>query len=184
MEIKEALDIMNSDFKLWEAATDEDVGPGVVNKTINLPWGIGDVTVTMEGMNDAGKRRAAVGSYGEYIRGLIRERTADESVEARAKQAAAKAELANSEDSDGFDRLQPVHAGPEGEEEVQEAPAETAERVHGRPVEEPVGLGETLAARRAEVDERIGRLTAELDTACRELRGIDAALAAMDEDLT
>ena len=182
MEVIEILDIMNSDFKLWEAAEDEDVGPGKVNKTINLPWGIGEVTVTREGMNDAGKRRAAVGAYGEHIRGLIRDRTSDESVEARAKQAAARAELANSEDSDGVGGVEPVHGGPEAEEEVQEEVTEEAARPYGPAAEQSLGLRETLTLRRAEVDDRIGILTVELDTACRELRGIDAALAAMEDD--
>lgn len=183
MEIKDALDIMNSDFKLWEAATEKPLGAGVVEKTINLPWGIGETTVTLEGMNDSNKRRAAVGAYGEYIRGLINERTNDEAIESRARQAAAKAEQDDSGDSVGVDKGQPVRGGSDGASlppKTDARPSDTYEE----DVADDADLRETLLARRAKVDERIGRLTEQLDTACRDLRGLDAALSAMEEDLT
>lgn len=183
MDKFEALNIMQSDFKLWEAATETAISPGVVEKTINLPWGIGDVTVRLEGMNDAGKRRQAVGAYGEHIRSLIDDRINDEAVTARAKAAAAKAQPADSDDSNGVGGWESVPSGPR-EEEVPPKTDEEAGGVYQPDAQEPLGFRETLVARRAAVDERIGRLTVELDTACRELKGIDAALGAMDEDIT
>lgn len=183
MDKMQALDIMNSDFKLWEAATETPIAQGVVEKTIDLPWGIGPVTVRMEGMNDAAKRREAVGAYGEYIRNLIDDRINDESVTARAKAAAAKTEPVDSEDGDGVGGPERVRGGA-GEAEVPQAANEEADRVHEQAAEGALSFRETLVARRVEVDGRIGRLTAELDTACRDLAGIDAALKAMDEDVT
>ena len=180
MKINDALDIMNSDYKLWQAAVDNDVGGGRVEKTITLPWGIGEYKVTLEGMNDAGKRREAVGQYGQHIRDLIDERINDDAVTSRAKAAAARSEQADSEDSDGLDREVNVRTGT-GAEEVQEAADEGPEEAYGSATEGNVDLREVLVARRAALDGRIEELTERLAVACRDLRGIDAALEAMED---
>jgi len=181
MKINDALDIMNSDYKLWQAAEDTDLGGGRVEKAITLPWGIGEYKVTLEGMKDAGKRRDAVGQYGQHIRDLIDERINDEAITSRAKAASARAEQADSEDSDGLDRAVDVRTGT-GAEEVQEAADEGPEEAHGSDAEDTADLREVLLARRAKVDGRIEELTREFDLACRDRRGLDAALAAMDVD--
>jgi hypothetical protein len=86
------LDIMQSDNKLWELAEKQDNSEGGITLTLRgIPWGIGDVEVNMEGLEDAGKRRQAVGAFAGYIREVIDEKIDDEAVEARAAQAAALA---------------------------------------------------------------------------------------------
>ena len=177
MEIKDALDIMSSDFKLWESATSEDLGNGSVAKTITLPWGIGEYTVTMEGMNDANKRRAAVGAFGEHIRGVINDRINDEAITGRAQVAAAKAEPPDSGDSDSLSGELGVLYAP-----LQETDDEDTEETRQGNAQSAANFGDDLTIRRTEVNGRINRLTDELTRLRRELRGIDAALAAMEED--
>jgi hypothetical protein len=182
MEIKDALDIMNSDFKLWEYAADEDLGNGTIAKTITLPWGIGEYTVNMEGMNDAIKRRGAVSAYGEHIRGVINERINDESITSRAQAAAAEPEPIDSGYGDGVSGRLGVL-----DETVQAEPDEEAKEAHQGTVEGTSSFGDDLVAERAKVDARIGGLTDDLARLCKQLRGIDAAIKAMednDEDST
>ena len=177
MEIKDALDIMSSDFKLWERASSEELGNGNVAKTINLPWGIGDYTVTMEGMTDATKRRDAVGAFGAHIRGVIKDRINDEAIVGRAQVAAARLERDDSAGSDGVRGLVGIL-----DEKLQEKPDEEAEEAYQGTTKEPTDFGDDLAARRVEINGRIERLTDELAKRCKQLRGIDAAIKAMEED--
>jgi len=185
MDIKETLDCMNSDFRLWERAESKDLGGGVVEKTITLPWGIGEVVVNLEGMNDAGKRRAAVGSYGEYIRGVIDEQTNDEAVTSRAKAAVARSELADSEDSTSVDRELGVR-----DEEVQEEGDEEPSQAYEEDASQPLGLRAVFVDRRLEIIARIDRAehrraeaNRTLDQLSNELKAIDAALNTLgDED--
>lgn len=90
MNKEELLNIMQSDFKLWERAVEEEVSEGVITKTLNLPYGIGEYSLTFEGMNDAGARRNAVGIFGECVRKEIENKIDDDSVTARAAQKAAR----------------------------------------------------------------------------------------------
>jgi len=176
-EVKDILDIMNSDFKLWEHATDTPADNGGVTKTLHLPWGIGDVTVTMEGMTDAGKKREAVGAYGNYIRQLIDERINDDAVTARAKAAAARREPADGADSDSVSPNQRLR------DAALQAPAhESASEAHERDAQGSADFGESLTARRAALRERIARVDADLTRWARELKGIEAAIAAMEDD--
>jgi len=173
---REAIDLMNSDMKLWDAATTVDNGKGTLVKSLDLPFGIGETNVTIEGLTDAGKKRNAVSQFGEYIRGLIKERIDDEAVTARAKAAAQKAEQDDSSDSlrDGSERVQDTR---------RKAPTyPPAVEAHEEDVAEDAGLGATLAARRASLVERIGRVETNLTLWRKELRGIDAALEAMSDD--
>ncbi len=100
---KDFLNMMQSDSKLWETAESETKGDKLV-KTIYIPWGIGETTVTLEGLDNVNGRRAAFSTYGEYIRGLVDNQISEESITARAEQAAARA-------SDSADR-QPDTTGP------------------------------------------------------------------------
>jgi len=186
MDIQETLDIMNSDFKLWERATGEDLGGGKVTKTINLPWGIGEVTVTLEGMTDATKRRGAVSSYGEYIRGLIDEQTNDEAITSRAQVHAANAQPTDSES--GADSL---GGGPERvrEPSVQEGDVPQAGQAHKEHATRPVGLREILTARKVEIDDEVEYFTERRDTSIEELialaqdlKAVEAGLAALGDD--
>lgn len=87
MNENEFRSIMFSDQKLWDFAETTDETPNSLTKSINVPWGIGTIDVTLEGTNNASGRRAAFEGFGNYIRDLIKERTSDESVTARAKQS-------------------------------------------------------------------------------------------------
>lgn len=82
----EFLQIMQSDSKLWDYAETVQDG-GAVTKTLQVPWGIGEVSVTLEGMGDVNGRRAAFSAFGEYIRGLVNDRISEEAITARAEQA-------------------------------------------------------------------------------------------------
>lgn len=177
MEIKEALNLMNSDFKLWEKADTKDLGGGKIAKTLDLPWGIGEYTVELEGMNDSNKRRAAVGAYGEHIRGIIKERTDDEIVTSRAKAAAARAEFADSTDSDSLGTDEGLR-----DESVPTEAVQAAGEAYQEDVTKPVILGADFPAERAAIESRIERLEAELTSARRDLRVINAVIAAMDEE--
>lgn len=172
LSIQEALDIVNSDFKLWERATDTPTKTGV-SKTLVLPWGIGEVTVNVEGVHDAKTRRNAVGMYGEYIRGLVKEATDDEAVTSRAAAKAARAEQADSGDSDGVNAV-----GVSGRPPEEEATTDAGE-AHEEAFETAPDLGADLLARRAALVTRLDRLRAEVERCEREGRGIDSALTAM-----
>jgi hypothetical protein len=175
-DITTMLDMMQSDFKLWEKSETVERGDGVVEKTITLPWGIGPVSVVLEGMNNAGKRREAVGAYGDYIRGLINDRINDESVTARAQQAAARAEQ---DDSGGSDDLDGV--GVQGPQATPQADVAAGPEDKGY-AEDTSDLGATLTARRTALRERVGRVEADLARWRRELKALDAAVAALEDD--
>ena len=174
MNVQEALDIMQSDMKLWEAAETEETKEGVVIKTISLPWGLGEVVVELEGMNDGNKRREAVESYGAYIRGLIDEQTNDEAITARAKAAAARAKPDDSPDGSGVDPVTGVQHTT-GEAEAVQATGHTYAPV----TEEHADFGASLIARESALLERVGRTKADLARWEQELTGIEAALNAM-----
>ena len=176
-DVTEILNIMNSDFKLWERAETQDLGGGKVLKTITLPWGIGVTEVTLEGMTDAEKRRQAVGAYGEYIRSVIDERINDEAITARAKQAAARAQPADSPDSDSVSADEGLR-----DERLQEETYEGAGPKDKRDAQDIAGIGADLIARRTALRERVGRVEADLTRWRRELKALDAAVAALEED--
>jgi len=78
--------ILHSDMKLWEAAQEEDG-----EKFLELPFGVGRVAISLEGIDDGAKRAAAVGSFGDYIRGRVADRISDEGITARVGSKAARA---------------------------------------------------------------------------------------------
>lgn len=172
---REIIDVMQSDMKLWDMAETEESAPGTVVKTLNLPLGIGEYTVTIEGLKDAGKKRDALASYGAHIRGLIKERIDDEAITARAKAAAARSESVGGGDSVRDDPagvpVPPREAPPN--EEASQAYAETTT--------DDADFGATLIARRASLKERIGRVEVDLARWRKELKALDAACAALEE---
>jgi hypothetical protein len=153
MNVQETLNIMNSDFKLWERAKGTPGKDGAIIKQLDLPWGIGLTTVTMEGMNDAGKKREAVAQYGDYIRSLIRDRTDDEAVTSRAKQAAARSQLADSTDSDSVSADTGLR-----DEGVQAETVQGAGQAYSGNAGGIGGVREALVARRAEVVDELARI--------------------------
>ena len=172
MDVQQALDIMQSDMKLWDTAETEDLGEGRVTKTLDLPWGIGKLSVTLEGMTDATKRRDAVAQYGAFVRAEIEERIDDEAITSRAKAAAARAELDNSADGDSLATGGTIETGEARPlQEAGKAPSELT----------PYGadLGATLIARAAEIEGRLRALEEERDNLARDRDGIEAALLAM-----
>lgn len=176
LSIPDALDIVQSDMKLWDKSDTEPLPGGAVRKTINLPWGIGVVSVNLEGLNDGKGRRNAVGAYAEYIRDIVKQAIDDEAVTSRAKAQAARVEQANSGDG--------VLSGTEGvpESTSAEEVVEGSDEALEEDAKQPAGFGETLIARRVTLEARINRVEADIARWRRELKGIDAAIAAMEED--
>lgn len=177
MNVNDALDIMQSDMKLWDTAEKKPIAGGKVEVTLDLPWGIGSHSVTLEGMKDAQGKRNAVGAYGEYIRGLIDEQINDEAITSRAQVAAARAEQDGSADSDSLSADAGLRDTP--------VPAETnagTGKTHEVHAQEADDFGATLTARGAALSDRIIRVEFDLARWKRELTGIQAALEAMEED--
>ncbi len=85
----ELREIVQSDMKLWEKS-DTQVDGTSVTKTLTLPYGIGDFSITFEGVHDAKTKRGAVEYWGEAVREAVNDVISDEAVEARAAQAAAR----------------------------------------------------------------------------------------------
>lgn len=171
MNKKEALGLMQSDMKLWEAASTEDVGDAAIKKVINLPWGIGEVEVTLEGLTDAGKKRSAITSYGEYIRGIIDEQINDEAITARASQKAALAgeDTGGIVDGSGNDSAGPRGPYPGKPTKVVDTEAmETLNVITAGP--------EAVADRAIYVREQIRKVADNLIGLKRELAGLEAYL--------
>lgn len=176
MNEQELNSILQSDMALWENASTEPSESGSITKVIDLPYGIGRTEVTLGGMDNAIGKRAALSAFGDYIRELIRDRTDDEAVEARAKQAAARAKSEDSEDS--------VQGSPQGVSDtasVQEAVEESGE-AHEVYAPESTGLRETLTTRRLTLTEGIKEAEANLAVWRIELRAIEMALDVLGDD--
>ena len=63
--------ILQSDMKLWETAETTMDNEGTITKVIDLPYGIGEYSVTIEGVTNAEKRRAAVTGFGGSVRDVV-----------------------------------------------------------------------------------------------------------------
>jgi len=90
MNEQEFLGLMQSDNKLWALSVPTVGLEGSETRCINVPWGIGVVEVTFEGTDDAAGRRAAFSAFGDYIRGLVKDRIDDDAITARAEQVTPK----------------------------------------------------------------------------------------------
>ena len=88
MSPSELLEIIQSDFKLWENSETEVVGD-TIKKTIHLPHGIGEFSISFGGITNATGRRNAAAMWGESIREEVDNAIGDEAVTARAAQRAA-----------------------------------------------------------------------------------------------
>jgi hypothetical protein len=168
--------ILHSDMKLWDSAESESVGEGKVKKTLVLPYGIGKTEVTLEGLTDGNKRRQALGQYGDYIRGVIKDRTSDDAVESRAKQAAARA---RPEDSDDSLREYALRAE---EKEHQTEAIQSTEEAHEATAKGVIEFGEALVAQRDGLALRIRRTEDVLAKQRLEYRALAAACEAMEEE--
>jgi len=174
MNEKQLQGILNSDMKLWELAETSEEGD-VVTKTLDLPYGIGKTEVRLEGITDGVKRRTAVQGFGDYIRGVVEERIGEESVTARAKQAAAKVSTNASyvPDGGGDDPFRP--GGPLG------GAAETIPDKETVASPNVVTFDHTQMANRASaIRERLEIYAEDMDTLRRELKGIEAYLEVYD----
>ena len=178
---------MNSDMKLWEGSTTEIKGT-TVTKAIILPFGIGEMRVSFQGVDNGLKRRAAAEQWGLMVRDRVKNAIDDESITARAKQAAALRESeAESEgvvgpdsgDSDGneaTERLQDQSSVPT------QAKAGSVQ-AHAKHGEEDHGPQGTDFSSRAEwLRGKIGEGERQLKGWRRELRAIEAALNVLDSE--
>lgn len=172
----EALNLVNSDIALWEKAETTDLGGGSIEKKIHLPWGIGEVAVTLEGLTDGAKRRQALEQYGAYIRELVRDATDDDAITARAQIAAAKREQ---DDSGGsFGGHAPVPSDPHPTPSV----VQGAGKAHEENVKGVTSLREGLVAQRDFFREQLGEYERGAKALRAELRALDAAIEAYEED--
>lgn len=178
MTTQEVLSIMQSDLALWDNASTEDLGEGTVRKVLELPWGIGNYEVTLEGLTNGVKRREALGQYGAHIRAVVADQINDDAIESRAKGAAQKAEQGHSGDS--------VLYTPPGVSNTQgtQAPKESPEGSHETDAEGSLTLGAMLIARGTEARDDLIKAIGQCDDTRRgltvELKVVEAALAAME----
>jgi len=171
MNEKELRAILQSDMKLWDAAEESEEG-GVLTKTIDLPYGLGETKVSFEGINDGASRRGALAGFGDYIRDLINDKIGDESVTARAKQNAAKASYDASQlPVEQSNDSSPGRVGGVSQQ-VQEASNKEAMATHDELGVNPEGM----ALRAAWVRGTIEETAANLDALRRELEGLEAYL--------
>jgi hypothetical protein len=177
MNKQEWIDLMQSDGKLWDMAEKEMDGTNMKLTLRGLPWGIGDAEVTLEGMDNAIAKRNAVGSYAEYIRGLIDEQINDEAITIRAAQAAAFA----SEDASELPVDERIYTGPgrvEGERtEVQEVASQEAVQAPRLPASGAAGPADRISQLRGFITQAEGVVTdarASIAKAHKEIEALNA----------
>jgi hypothetical protein len=175
--------IMQSDIKLWESATTTAKGNDITKRLI-LPFGIGEVAIEFQGVDNGIKRRSAAEQWGAGIRARIKEAIDDEAVTARAKSAAAQKEAEQEleamgeADSGDSDSDQPVDN--RGQSSVQASASGSAAKAHAVAGEEDNGPGGTDFVARAEwLRSRINEGEARLKEQRRELKALEAALAVL-----
>lgn len=174
MNMQEMLNICQSDFGLWNKSNPQELAPGEITLTIEAPWGT--ETQTIGGIIDAKTRQAGVQWWGNHIRGIVEEHTDDALIQSRATQAAAEKESRDSESG--------IYAGP-GEvrnPRREEGAKEEDSRPPVQHAEEPTDFRASLIARRTEIAGRANEAQSNLTRWRRELKAMDAALAAMEVD--
>lgn len=184
---KDVYAIMQSDIKLWEQATTQTVGT-TVTKSMILPFGIGEMTVSFEGVDNGIKRRAAAEQWGAMVRERIKDRIDDDAITARAKQQAAIREseresqaVGHVDSGDGPEDASPV--GLRGDEAVQAPTATEPVQAYALSAEADQGPEGTDFAARAEwLRGRIGEGEKQIRGWRRELRALEAALEVLKED--
>jgi hypothetical protein len=183
---REFINMLNHDMKLWDMAEESPgANPGEITKTLRgIPWGIGELEVTLSGITSADARRSAIATFADYVRGGIDERINDEAVEARAAQAAALAR----EDTGDI----PVDVGGNtgsGEVatrtgEVQEAPREGAVQTLGVPPRGDADPAARLLELRGYIDDTEGLVAearAGIAAARKEIKALNAYMEVLNE---
>jgi hypothetical protein len=177
--------IMQSDMKLWEQASTTHEGNAIVKQLI-LPFGIGEFSVKFEGVDNGIKRRAAAEQWGAMVRERIKDRIDDESVTARAKQAAAlreseeEPETLGEADSGHGSASSPI-AGVGAKSSVQAETSSEAVQAHAVADEGDQGPAGTDFVARAEwLRGRISEGERTIKDQRRELRALEAALSVLE----
>ena len=189
MEIKELNEeevyaIMQSDMKLWESATTLAEGNNITKRLI-LPFGVGEVAIKFEGVDNGLKRRAAAEQWGATIRDIIKDRIDDESITQRARLAAAS--RASEGESEAVGDTDSGHGAEDeatqrggGESAVLSEAGADAVQAHAKDAQGDNGPSGTDFVARAEwLRERIEEDEARLSERRRELKALDAAIAVL-----
>ena len=170
---EEALrEILQSDFKLWEAAS-TNLLAGASNrlvKEIDLPYDIGPFSVTFEGVKDAASRRDAVAEFAATVRNEIDNRIGEAAVTARAAQRPSRVGSITSE----------LH-GPDGPHPF------VSEAMAGPKAIPAYGQGsftisDDPVTRLDELREEYGVCTARATAIKREIRALEAYVQVMEEE--
>jgi hypothetical protein len=178
----ELREIIQSDFKLWEMSETKVEGTNIV-KTITLPHGIGEFSLTFEGVHDAKSRRGAVEYWGAAIRDAVDNVISDEAVEARAAQA-----LARNRERDSVADDRPVRsgdtAGVDGPEtKVDQAPDKGPEETFTLIGASPADIAGRLDAIRGE-QQRLRERLIELEQEGRGLVAYLEAIGGLDDEVS
>jgi len=177
--------IMQSDIKLWERASTEQKGDSIT-KRMFLPFGIGEVAVEFQGVNNGITRRGAAEQWGGIIRDRVKERIDDEAITARAQLAAAL--RASEVESEGVGNADSGHSdadgptvGDKGEQTVLQEAGAGAVQAHAVDAQDDDGPGGTDFAARAEwLRGKINKAEASIRGWRRELKALEAALSVLE----
>ena len=165
-------EILQSDFKLWEASSTTEDGDTLV-KSVLLPHGIGQFELSFTGVTNGASRKAAMEVWGATIRDAVDNAVGDEAVTARAAQAAA---LAGAPTDTIYAGRGASTRGPEKVSDKETVPA------HESLV---IPSGDTISDLIDGVRTRIADNKKALDRDSRELRALLAFKEALDyEDIT
>ena len=165
MNEQELQSILNSDMKLWDRAETIEEGTTLI-KVLDLPYGIGRTEIRLEGIDDAIKRRGALESFGEYIRGIVENKIGEESITARAQSKAALAGPAASDNYGG--RAPTVETEPGG--------APTFSKSAMAPLDAFDFSAEALASRRDELSKLGDDYTGRLEALRLQIQAVDAVI--------
>jgi hypothetical protein len=185
LQEEEIFAIMQSDMKLWEQSTTTHEGNAIVKQLI-LPFAIGEFTVRFEGVDNGIKRRAAAEQWGAMVRERIKDRIDDESVTARAQQAAAIRESedqpeALGEADNGHRTGGGTVSGESSVTAVQAFSTEEAVQAHVQSAEDDRGPAGTDFVARAEwLRGRISEGERKIKAQRRELKALEAALSVLE----
>jgi hypothetical protein len=183
---EEVYAIMNSDIKLWEKSTTEAKGVNIT-KALILPFGIGEMRVEFQGVDNGLKRRAAAEQWGAMVRQRVKDKIDDESITARAKQQAAIRESEReSESVVGPDSQHgngdEATVGLQDQSAVSSPSASGAVQAHAFDAQADQGpQGTDFAARAEWLRGRIGEGERLLKGYRRELRALEAALVIIND---
>ena len=172
MNEEQLREILQSDFKLWEAASTTMVGADAdrLVKEIDLPYDIGLFSVTFEGVKDATSRRDAVAQFAATVRNEIDNRIGEAAVTARAAQRPSRVGSVYGELS-GIDGECAGRA--EAIPDTEAVPTSGAN---------PFASGDDPVARLDALREEFGVCVARTTVIRREVRALEAYIAVMQEE--